>query len=91
MDNMLRIFSCANRIPIIESGKVIGAIGTVMFKNIEDINILHKRLSSMKRELDKYKDRLRQENSTKYSFDDIKGKSEAKNLYIDPLLQVLII
>ncbi|WP_322412543.1 sigma 54-interacting transcriptional regulator, partial [Clostridium perfringens] len=70
-------YMVANRIPIIESGEVIGAIGTVMFKNIEDINTLHKKLNSMKRELDKYKGRLRQENSTKYSFDDIKGKSKS--------------
>ncbi|MDZ4965212.1 hypothetical protein GNF24_14660, partial [Clostridium perfringens] len=40
------------------------------------INTLHKKLNSMKRELDKYKGRLRHENSTKYSFDDIKGKSK---------------
>lgn len=65
----------AMRIPIRENEKVVGAIGKIMFRNLQELNSLAKKLNNIKSQLNFYKDELKKERSTKYSFDDIPEKS----------------
>lgn len=68
-------YMIANRVPIIRRGEIIGAIGTVVFKNVDELFKLHNALLDMERKLESYKGRLKLENSITYSFSDIIGSS----------------
>lgn len=61
------------RIPIKKDGKVVGAIGKVMFKDINDFFSLSKKLNNLQKEVEFYKSQLCKERKAKYSFDDIIG------------------
>ncbi len=65
------------RIPIKKDGKVIGAVGKVMFKDISDFVSLSKKVKSLEKELEYYKKELDRESIAKYSFDDIVGNSKS--------------
>ncbi|BEP28408.1 sigma-54 interaction domain-containing protein [Helicovermis profundi] len=66
----------AMRIPIKKDDKIIGAIGKVMFKDIEDFYALSKKLSNLEKEVDYYKKILNPNKQANYSIDDIIGESE---------------
>lgn len=65
----------AMRIPIKEDGKVVGAIGKIMFRDVQEVNSLAKRLNMIENELEYYKDELKRVRQVKYSFDNIPEKS----------------
>ncbi|MFZ5968045.1 MAG: sigma 54-interacting transcriptional regulator [Bacillota bacterium] len=64
------------RIPIFKDGKVVGAVGKVMFKDIKEVSIIAAKISKMENELKYYKDELKKERSAKYNFDSIIGVSD---------------
>ncbi len=64
------------RIPIIESDKIQGAIGKVIFKDVDEVKALYKKLDSAKKELNFYKERLRKVNGEYFALDKIIGESE---------------
>lgn len=67
----------AMRVPIkSESGEIIGAIGKIMFKDIEELNLLNNKLNRLKKEVEFYKSELGKERDAKYSFDNIIGISK---------------
>lgn len=61
----------ASRIPIIKNGEIIGAVGTVLFKDIKEVRDLAKRLKMLESTVDKYKEEISKMYSAKYSFDNI--------------------
>jgi transcriptional regulator with PAS, ATPase and Fis domain len=63
----------ASRIPIEESGRVIGAVGKIVFRDIQELDDMHNKINGMEKQLRQYKDELAQMNSAKYSFDHIIG------------------
>ncbi|KPU26860.1 ATPase AAA [Caloranaerobacter sp. TR13] len=65
----------AMRIPIKKNGKVIGAVGKVMFKDVSDLVTLTNKVNRLEQELEYYKSELNKERTTKYSFKDIIGRS----------------
>lgn len=65
----------ATRLPIFKDGKVIGAIGKVIFKDLTDFYELSKNIKIMEREIKYYKDELKKQRSAKYSFSNIVGTS----------------
>lgn len=67
----------ANRIPIIRNGKVEGAFGRVLFKNVEELDELYKQIGDMTQELNFYERSFAKSNSSKYGADDIVGNSPA--------------
>ena len=67
----------ANRIPIIKNGKVEGAFGRVLFKNVEELDELYKQIGDMTQELNFYERSFAKSNSSKYGADDIVGNSPA--------------
>ena len=77
-------YMIASRTPIIKNGKLIGAFGKVLFRNVRELNNLNNKIKNMEKELQTYKTHLTQLNVATYSFDDIIGQSEtiyaAKNI-----------
>ncbi|WIF95066.1 sigma-54 interaction domain-containing protein [Caminicella sporogenes] len=66
----------AMRIPIIKDGKVIGAVGKGMFKDISDFMTLSKKINRLEKELEYYKGELNKEKTAKYSFEHIVGSGK---------------
>lgn len=69
----------ATRIPVIKDGEIIGVVGKVLFRNIDELNALYKKISLMEKEIQHYKYVLSKSNTAKYNFDSIKGNSNALN------------
>ncbi|MDQ0176470.1 sigma-54 interaction domain-containing protein [Bacillus chungangensis] len=73
----------ATRSPMFKQGKVVGAVGKILFKNVGQFTALFKRLRSLEIELKKYKGDFRESNKASYTFDDLIGSSpsfiDAKN------------
>lgn len=69
-------YMVASRIPLLKEGKIIGAIGKVLFRNIEELNTLHRRISQLQREVDQYRTKSAGLNQAKYSFHHIIGESD---------------
>jgi PAS domain S-box-containing protein len=63
------------RIPIKENGKVIAVFGHVLFKNIKDVGKLANQLSELQTQVKRYREELSSLRSTRYTFDNIIGKS----------------
>ncbi|MGV8982276.1 sigma-54 interaction domain-containing protein [Clostridium sp.] len=66
----------AMRIPIIKEGKIVGAVGKVMFKDMSNFYSISKKLVNLEREIEYYKNELGKERRAKYSFEDIIGRSQ---------------
>lgn len=61
----------ANRIPIIRDGKIVGAVGTVLFKDIKEVKDLAKKLKVLENTVDKYKGEINKMYCARYSFENI--------------------
>jgi PAS domain S-box-containing protein len=69
-------YMIASRIPLIKDGKIVGAIGKVLFRNIEELNAMHKRIVSLQQQLSLFKSKIGMGRYAKYSFSNILGKSD---------------
>ncbi|MCF6092574.1 sigma 54-interacting transcriptional regulator [Microaerobacter geothermalis] len=74
----------ANRFPIRKDGKIIGAVGSVMFRTTKELNALTERVRRLSMELEYYQNELQRESTAKYRLEHIVGQSskilELKNL-----------
>jgi PAS domain S-box-containing protein len=61
----------ASRIPIVKNGEIIGAVGTVLFKDVKEVKDLAKKLKMLESTVDKYKEEISKMYSAKYSFESI--------------------
>ncbi|OLN25857.1 sigma-54 interaction domain-containing protein [Desulfosporosinus metallidurans] len=72
------------RVPIKNNGKIIGAIGKTLFKDMVIAKVFAKKLIQLENDLDYYKEEFRKIHVSDYTFDDIIGVSasltKAKNL-----------
>jgi PAS domain S-box-containing protein len=68
-------YMIATRVPIIKEGKVEGAVGKVLFRNLKDFNSLYNKISKIEKEVEHYKGEAKESNSATYSFDNIIGSS----------------
>lgn len=77
-------YMIATRIPIIKEGKVQGAVGKVLFRNIKDFNSLYNKIRKIEKDAERYNGDVKESNSATYSFSNIIGNStkleEAKNI-----------
>ncbi len=64
-----------NRIPIIKEGQIIGAVGTVLFKDVNEVKELAHQLLDLQSKINKYKGEIERIEGTKYSFDNIISKN----------------
>ncbi|WP_425059477.1 Anaerobic nitric oxide reductase transcription regulator NorR [Sporomusa carbonis] len=64
------------RIPIIEDGEIVGAVGNVVFKDVKDLKCLAGRINKLESELEFYKEELCKMYGGKYTIANIIGNSE---------------
>jgi len=74
----------ANRYPLFVEGKLVGALGTVMFRSPEEWRMYKTKIQHLVEELKYYKTKVEKELKSKYYFQDLIGNSQlflaAKNL-----------
>ena len=74
----------ANRFPIFEDGQIVGALGSVMFRNPEEWWMYKTKIQSLVEELNYYQAKVQRNLQSKYKFEDLIGNSllflEAKTL-----------
>jgi transcriptional regulator with PAS, ATPase and Fis domain len=66
----------AIRIPITKEGKIIGAIGKIMFHDVQQLKVLADQISTMESKLSYYQTELKRLQGAKFSFQSIIGDSE---------------
>lgn len=66
----------ASRIPIVKDGRVIGAVGRAIFKDINDFYSLSTKLNNLEKEIEFYKEELGRERYAKFTFDNVYGSTE---------------
>jgi len=59
------------RIPIERDGEIIGAVGTIMFKDVMEVNYMSEYIKTINSQRIKYKQEVKRLNLAKYTFDDI--------------------
>ncbi|EHQ90754.1 sigma-54-dependent Fis family transcriptional regulator [Desulfosporosinus youngiae] len=74
----------ASRIPIVQDGKIVGALGKVVFKDVNELYAMTKKIDSLRSELDYYKKTMVQSNSS--ALDLLKGR----NLVMSNLVQTTL-
>ena len=65
------------RIPIEKEGKVIAVFGQVMFKDVRDVHTLARKLNVLESKVELYEKELESLRSSKYTIENIVGKSRA--------------
>jgi PAS domain S-box-containing protein len=68
-------YMIANRIPILHEGKVIGAVGTVIFRDTEQWKKMNSHIKALLHELDFYKKEWHEINGATYTLNDFVGTS----------------
>jgi transcriptional regulator with PAS, ATPase and Fis domain len=68
-------YRVVERIPIKKGGKVIGAIGKIMFDDIEKAKVLIERINRLQNEVSTFREQIRDLFQAKYTFSDIIGQS----------------
>lgn len=64
------------RIPIVKDGEVTGAVGKLVFRDVKDLRVLARKMTSLQSELEYYKEELRKVQGGKYTIESIIGSSE---------------
>ncbi|WP_084405574.1 sigma-54-dependent Fis family transcriptional regulator [Alteribacter aurantiacus] len=72
-------YMIATRLPIYKEGKLVGAVGKVLFKNLGGFKALKKRMEKLEKELASFRGEWKETNRAKYQFDQLIGKSEQWN------------
>ncbi len=71
----------ATRIPIFVNGEVVGAVGKVLFRDVDELNTLYMRINNIQKELNLYRDEFKKANKASYALESIIGDSATiKNL-----------
>ncbi|WP_406243145.1 sigma 54-interacting transcriptional regulator [Tissierella carlieri] len=61
----------ATRIPVFVNGNVVGAVGKVLFKDVDELNSLYMKINKIEKELNLYKDEFKKVNKANYALDSI--------------------
>ena len=77
-----------HRIPVVENGKSLAVFGLLMFTSIEDLVALAEKNQKINDELDYYKSKLIEVQSSKYSLDNILGHGNAIKTLKDDIVKV---
>jgi len=76
----------ASRIPIIQDGEIVGALGKIVYKNVNELYALTKKVNSLRSELDYYKrDVLQKKRSAREL---LKGRNPLMNSLVHTALRV---
>ncbi len=80
-----------HRIPIVENGKSLAVFGLLMFTSIEDLMALAEKNQRINNELDYYKTKIQELQSSKYALENILGSSPAISFLKENILKVATI
>lgn len=61
----------ANRVPIIRNGRIIGAVGAVLFRDASEVREMTKELIGLENKINEYKGEIKRLQNSKYTFDSI--------------------
>ncbi|WP_236911100.1 sigma 54-interacting transcriptional regulator [Clostridium sp. Cult1] len=67
----------ATRIPVFFNGKVVGAVGKVLFRDIDELKYLYQKVSKIEKELNLYKNEFKTVNKAKYNLNHIISNSKS--------------
>lgn len=67
----------ASRIPVFVNGNIIGAVGKVLFKDVDELKALYKKINKIEKELNLYKDEFKKFNKANYAIESIISVSES--------------
>lgn len=67
----------ATRIPVFVNQKVVGAVGKVLFRDVDELNSLYMEINKIEKELNLYKDEFKKANKAKYALDSIISESKS--------------
>lgn len=71
----------ATRIPVYAKGKIVGAIGKILFRDVDELNNLYMKINNIEKELNLYRDEFKKANKAEYALESIIGESpEIKRL-----------
>ena len=70
-------YMIANRIPIFHEGRVVAALGTVIFRDTEQWKKMNSHVKSLFSELEFYRNEWKATNGARYSLNDLVGKSKS--------------
>lgn len=76
-------YMIATRVPIIKEGKVQGAVGKVLFRNVKDFNSLYNKIKKLEKDIERYSGGIKESNHAIYSFNNIIGSSTKMREAID--------
>ncbi|WHY86919.1 sigma 54-interacting transcriptional regulator [Neobacillus novalis] len=65
----------ANRFPLVVNGEIVGALGTVMFRNPEEWRMYKTKIQNLAEELNYYKTKVEKDLKSKYHFNGLIGNS----------------
>ena len=65
------------RIPLIRDGRIVGAAGKLMFLDPKQLKELYKRIETLEKSVDYYREELNRAHGIRYSFEHIIGRSES--------------
>lgn len=69
-------FVIANRLPIIQNNEIIGAIGTIIFRDLDDWNKMHNHIKELLTKQNYYRNEQSITNGIKYSISELIGESQ---------------
>lgn len=69
-------YMVVSRIPIYKNGEVASVVGKIIFKNVNELEDLNKRIKQVEEELEHYKDEISKLNNAKYDLHSIIGDSK---------------
>lgn len=69
----------ANRIPVFSDGEVVGAVGTVLYRDTKEWMKMNTHIKNLLLELENYRKQLRKQTGASYSLHDIVGSSVKLN------------
>ncbi|MEM1506428.1 AAA family ATPase, partial [Domibacillus sp. 8LH] len=78
----------ANRIPARSEGKVVGAVGTVLYRDTEEWLNMNSHIKDLLLELEHYRKQVRDQYGNTYSLHDIVGSSPKLNVIKNKIKKV---
>lgn len=69
-------FVIANRIPIIENNEIVGAVGTIIFRDLDEWKKMNSHIKGVLSELNYYRNEWIESNGLRYSLHDLIGETQ---------------
>lgn len=78
----------ANRVPLCSKGKIVGAVGTVLYRDTKEWMKMNSHIKDLLLEIEQYKKKLGNQNGATYSLQDIVGSSIQINKIKEKVMKI---